>query len=191
MKKIEVVKDMKRVKELMEFSRYRENRTEILIWGILVTIGYVITHFLQFSFPIGIPFVWLVVSTIGIASSISFERADRSKFGESFSFIGGRLKYIWFCVVSVGFLITYFSIGLAIFPEKFIPVFWFLVIGIGLFVQGLFLSTKWSVVGLLHILSGGLLVFIPGILDYWALLFAIVHGGSFIIIGLTKNDKNR
>jgi hypothetical protein len=155
---------------------YRISSLMLVLWGVLIAIGYVTTDLAPGQGKQG-KIVWLVIYGLGLAGSFAVSAYDRKRVGaRSFD-----LRMLAAFLLFFGFGLLW-SIGLGQFTPRQLGVFWtsyfmMVYVIVGLWVGPAFVAIGLSITALALIgyaLAG----------DWFNLWMAAVNGGGLILGGL-------
>ncbi len=174
---IEIIKTMmNRTKEAVDPAA-----PILILWGILIFIGNVTTHFLLLNenFHTYIGYTWWGISAAGaVTSSIMGYKIGirRYKLGIN-RYATRRLALVWTILIPVGIVWTILGPHYKIFPYESLSVFWALLYSIGIYIMGIFYSKEF--------LYGGLVIFLGTVLSVLFYDFHCIINGIFMGCGTT------
>jgi len=151
---------------------YRQASAAMILWGVVVAIGYGLSH----AFPAQAGRIWLGLDLAGFAATIVL---FRSRQGEGRGQIDWRLFGAIALFYAFGFLWSSF---LGRFGAREIAAFWPTLIMFGYTIAGLWLGRAFIIIGvtltaltLIGYLSTG---------PWFNLYLALVNGGGLVLCGI-------
>jgi hypothetical protein len=151
---------------------YRQASVAMILWGIVVAIGYA----LSYAFPAEAGRIWLSLDVVGFVAMIVLLR---SSLGEDHGQIEWRLVSAIALFYAFGFLWSSF---LGRFGAREIAAFWPTLIMFGYTVAGLWLGRAFIFIGVA--LTALTLVGYLSTGPWFNLYLAVVNGGGLILCGI-------
>ena len=173
------------LKELQEIKSYAVTNTSIekllphmLTWSIIISIALFLNFLIRTSTEgIYVIPMWIIAIIIGIILAVKIESKTK-KQNEKISLIDKHTGLIWAELISLGVILTGLSLATPMMDSAYIPVIWFLIIGIGEALYGTIGKLKiFYSIGILNVIFGTFLSFNLEILtNYWEFFFIISEG---------------
>lgn len=151
---------------------YRISSTIMVLWGVLVALGNLIT----FAAPAWAGFAWTGVHGLGVAGTIVAAAFENRRAARAFDL---RMLAAYLLFFSFGFLWT---VGFVHLPPRLLGVFWPTYFMFAYAIAGLWLGFAFSVIGLAIAVLTLIGYFWAGAwFDLW---MAAVNGGGLVLGGL-------
>ena len=159
----------RRTKEALVYFR---SSSSLIYWGVLLVIGYVLTHF----YPLRGNAIWLTIGGAGIAGSVVLHAVRRRASGRRWDL---RITYSMLVMIVFGLV---WSIGMGHFGGREMAAFWPTLFMFGYVVMGFWLGRFFTYCGLL--VTALTIVGYYWLGDWFLLWMAVVSGGGMIAGGL-------
>jgi hypothetical protein len=151
---------------------YRVASTMLVLWGVLVALGYIIT----FAVPVWAGLAWTGVYVLGLAGTTVAAAWENSRAA---SRIDLRMLAAFLLFFAFGFLWT---VGLVHLPPRLLDVFWPTYFMLAYAIAGLWLGSAFCVIGLAIAALTLIGYFWAG--PWFDLWMAVVNGGGLVLGGL-------
>lgn len=175
----------KALKELQEIKSYAITTTSIekllphmLIWSITISIALLLNYLIRTSTEgIYVIPMWIVSIIVGIIISTRIEYKSK-KQNEKISLIEKHTGLIWAELIALGVILTGISVTTPMIEPAYIPVIWFLIVGVGEALNGAIGKLKvYHIIGVINVFFGTFLSFNLELLtNYWEFFFIISEG---------------
>lgn len=159
----------------------------LAVWGLLLLIGFLATHYLVFSYGyLYVPAVWVVLAVVGVAAGRGCCCRKKGRLGAKRPCCCSGTMAV---AAAEGVIVTAaILIGLVAISPFYIISVWLLVIGAAAVADGLKGSPLKTQLGLFWLFSA---VFFPFVSNYQGsslILGALVMGVPLMLAGIVKKD---